>query len=175
MTTLKGEQRHSPLSEMSETEPPATDQGELTEAVRLLTPEERAKLLSRVHSLVYWVGMLIPEHEILEDSEIDLREIVYNLTNKEVLTSEEHLQVQKLIRALKLKEKALEAQLTKDPLTVEAAKNLVEEVSGLLRAIEQLRSVETVEKAEFRKQELMNKIDDAKRWKRFIEAVKPPA
>jgi hypothetical protein len=160
---------------MSETEPSAPDQGELTEAMRLLTPEERAKLLARVHSLVYWVGILIPEQEVVGDSEIDLREIVYNLTNKEVLTPEEHAQVQELIRALKSKEKVLETQLAKDPLTVDAAKGLVDEVCGLLRAIEQLRSVETVEKAEFRKQELLSRVDDAKRWKKFVDAIKPPA
>ena len=55
----------------------------------LLTGEDRAKMIARIHSLVYWVGMLIPEHETLGDSEIDLREIVYNLTSKEKLTPDD--------------------------------------------------------------------------------------
>ena len=40
------------------------------DARHLLTSEERSKMLSRIHSLVYWVGMLIPEHEVLGGTEI---------------------------------------------------------------------------------------------------------
>lgn len=142
------------------------------DARRLLTPEERAKMIARIHSLVYWVGMLIPEQEILGDSEIDLREVVYDLTTKETLTSEDVARVHRLIDLLKLKARSLETKLAKDPMTVNTAKDTLEEICGLLRAIDELRSVESVEKAEFRKQEVMNRIDDAKRWKNFVDSIK---
>ena len=142
------------------------------DARKLLTPDERAKMLARIHSLVYWVGMLIPEKELLGDSEIDLREVVYDLTNKEDLTDEDVKKVHELIALLKSKEKSLEKKLANDPMNVEAAKNLLEEICGLLRAIDELRSVESVEKAEFSKKEVMSRVEDAKRWQKFVDAIK---
>ena len=138
----------------------------------ILTPEERAKMIARIHSLVYWVGMLIPEEEILGGSEIDLREVVYNLTTKEKLTSEDVAKVHQLIDLLKEKERTLETSLSRDQMTVATAKDILEEICGLLRAIDELRSVETVEKAEFRKSEVMSRIEDAKRWKKFVDSIK---
>lgn len=153
-------------------EGPSTSAEKSVDARTLLTPEDRAKMLARIHSLVYWVGMLIPEHEVLGDSEIDLREIVYDLTNKEHLTSEDVKRVNELIRLLKEKERALESSLAHDPMTLEAAKELLEEICGLLRAIDELRSVETAEKAEFSKAAVMSRIEDAKRWQKFVESIK---
>jgi hypothetical protein len=142
------------------------------DARAMLSPEERSKMIARIHSLVYWVGMLVPEEEILGGSEIDLREIVYDLTTKEKLTPSDVARVHELISLLKKKERSLESDLSKDPMTVAAAKDLLEEICGLLRAIDELRSVESVEKAEFRKKEVMNRIEDAKRWKHFVDSIK---
>ena len=142
------------------------------DARKLLTPEERARMLARIHSLVYWVGMLIPEQEILGDSEIDLREVVYDLTNKEKFTPEDVARVNQPVNLLKAKEKTLETSLTRDQMTVDTAKGLLDEICGLLRAIDELRSVETPQKAEFRKQEVMSRIEDAKRWKKFVDSIK---
>ena len=142
------------------------------DARAMLTPEDRAKMIARIHSLVYWVGMLIPEQEILGGSEIDLREVVYDLTTKEKLTTEDVKRVHQLIDALRRKEKSLETSLSRDQMTVDTAKELLEEICGILRAIDELRSVETVEKAEFRKQEVMSRIEDAKRWKKFVDSIK---
>ena len=139
----------------------------------LLTGEDRAKMIARIHSLVYWVGMLIPEHEILGDLEIDLRETVYNLTSKEKLTPEDIAQVNELIHHLKAKERELEKKLAHDPMTLNSAKELLEETCGLLRAIDELRSVETPEKAEFRKKEVLSRVEDAKRWQKFVESIMP--
>lgn len=142
------------------------------DASRLLTPEERAKMLSRIHSLVYWVGMMIPEHEVLGGSEIDLRQVVYDLVTKEELTPEDRRKVDELIAQLRMKARSLEAKLAKDTLVVEKAKELLEEICGLLKAIDELRTAESKELAEFRKRELMGKIDDARRWQRFVDSIK---
>src|SRR4030042_899686 len=103
---------------------------DLIDARRLLTPEERAKMLARIHSLVYWVGMLVPERELLAGSEIDLREVVFKLTNKDILTPEEEAQVHELIRLLREKERSLEKRLARDPMTVETAQSLLEGKCG---------------------------------------------
>ena len=159
---------------MSETATPSTQIGDSVDARRLLTPEERAEMLARIHSLVYWVGMLIPEREILGDSEIDLREVVYDLTTKEQLTQEDVARVNELIALLKLKSRSLEGRLSRDPMTVDTAKNILEEICGLLRAIDELRSVESPAKAEFKKKEVLSRIEDAKRWQKFVESIKLP-
>jgi len=150
----------------------AADEG--IDARRLLTPEERAKMIARIHSLVYWVGMLVPEYELLEGSEVDLRQVVYNLTTKESLTAEDKREIEELITTLRKKARSLESRLSKDPLTVDTAKSLLEEICGLLRAVDELRAVETLDKAELRKREVMSRIDDARRWQKFVEAIKPP-
>jgi hypothetical protein len=162
------------LAIMSESSEPRTHAENRIDGVSLLSDEDRAKMLARIHSLVYWVGMLIPEHEIIGDSEIDLREVVYNLTTKEKLDLEDVAKINELIQLLKAKERYLEKTLAHDPLSLETAKSLLEETCGLLRAIDELRSVESLEKAEFRKRDIMSRIDDAKRWQKFLEAIKPP-
>ncbi len=85
--------------------------GASMDALNLLSSEERAKMISRIHSLVYWVGMLIPERTLLDGSEIDLREVVYNLTSKEKLTLEDIQEANDLIAQLKVRERELETQL----------------------------------------------------------------
>ncbi len=144
------------------------------DARHLLTSEERSKMLSRIHSLVYWVGMLIPEHEVLGGRELDLREIVYDLTTKEKLTPGDTARVNRLIDQLRKKESELEKKLAHDKLTLEAANGMLEEICGLLRAIDDLKSVETMEKAEFRKNELMSRVEQAKRWQKFVESISTP-
>lgn len=160
---------------MTEPSSPTQSGRETIDARRLLTEEERAKMLSRIHSLVYWVGMLIPEHELLGGSEIDLREVVYNLTTKEHLTDEEVAEVHELIDLLKAKERSLEKRLAHDPMTVGTAKDLLSEICGLLRAIDELRETGSQEHAEFSKREVMSRVEDAKRWQRFLEAIQPHA
>lgn len=140
---------------------------------RLLTNEERSRMIDRIHSLVYWVGMLVPEHELIGGKEIELREVIYNLTSREQLTQHDIDQAHELIALLKAREKVLEEKLQHDPLSVDTAKGILEEVCGLLRAIDELRSVETVEKAEFSKTQLLKRIEDAKRWQKFVQTIRP--
>jgi len=58
-------------------------------------------------------------------------------------------------------------------MTLNSAKELLEETCGLLRAIDELRSVETPEKAEFQKREVLSRVEDAKRWQKFVESIMP--
>ncbi len=156
---------------MAEASAPATGREEGIDARQLLSPEDRAKMLARIHSLVYWVGMLIPEHEVLGGAEVDLREIVFDLTTKEKLTSQDTARVNRLIDQIRKRESELEKRLAHDKLTLDAANGMLEEICGLLRAMDELKSVETVEKAEFRKKDLMNKVEAAKRWQKFVESI----
>jgi hypothetical protein len=157
------------MSENATTNP--SEIATLIDPRNLLSNDERAKMISRTHSLVYWVGMLIPERELLDGSEIDLREVVYNLTSKEKLTVEDVQEANDLIDHLKERERELEGQLSHDQMSKEAAKGMLDEICGLLRAIDELRSAENAEKAEFKKNALMNRVEDAKRWQKFVESI----
>jgi hypothetical protein len=146
---------------------------DILDASRLLTAEDRARMLSRIHSLVYWVGMLVPEQELLGDSNVDLRETVFKLTTKDSLTSEDREAADELVRLLRAKERELEKKLAHDPMTVDTANGLLEEICGLLKAMDDLRAAESPDAAQVRKRELMARIEDAKRWQKFVEEIRP--
>jgi len=130
--------------------------------------------MATIHSMVFWVGVLIPEWELVGGHEVELRETVYRLTTKVHLTDEDIQRIDSLSKLLIAREKMLERKLAHDPMTVDAAKVLMEEIRGLLRAVDDLRSAETEELASVVKDEVMARIEDARRWKDFIEKVKPP-
>lgn len=127
-----------------------------------------------IHSMVFWVGVLIPEWEIVGDKEMELRETVYRLTTKEHLEEEDKRRIDALVQQLKDKERELEHKLSHDPMTIDAAKALVTEIRGLLKAIDDLRYAESDDHASVGKDEVMARLDDAKRWKEFIERIRPP-
>lgn len=157
---------------MSMEQEPTGAESDVVDASRLLTPEDRARMLSRIHSLVYWVGMLVPEQELLGDSKIDLRETVFKLTTKASLTKEDIAEADELVRALRAKERELERKLVHDPMTVGTANGLLEEICGLLKAMDDLRAAESPDAAEVRKRELLARIEDAKRWQKFVDEIK---
>lgn len=142
------------------------------DASRLLTSDDRARMLARIHSLVYWVGMLVPEQELLGDSKIDLRETVFKLTTKDKLTEQDTAEAEELVRALRAKERELEGKLTHDPMTLDTANGLLEEICGLLKAMDDLRAAESPDAAEVRKRELLARVEDAKRWQKFVDEIK---
>ena len=140
---------------------------------RLLTEEERQKMVSIIHSMFFWVGVLVPDYEVLDDHKIELRETVYRLVTKGHLTDDDKAEIDALIISLKQKEHDLENKLLHDPMTVQAGKALLEEIQGLLKAIDQLRSAESEDAADAGKTEIMSRVEDARRWHRFIQEVKP--
>lgn len=158
---------------MSETTGPDRQSGRV-DGRRLLTSEEREKMVATIHSMVFWVGVLVPEWEIIGDREMELRETVYRLSTKEHLTDEDIGRIDKLVKMLQVREKELEGKLVHDPMTVDAAKALGEEIRGLLKAIYDLRSAETDDHASVGKDEVMARVEDARRWKDFVEQIKPP-
>ena len=140
---------------------------------RLLTDDEREKMISTIHSMVFWVGILVPEFEMIEDHEIELRETVYRLTTKERLTGEDRVRIESLVESLRNKERALELRLKHDAMTVDSAKALMEEIRGLLKAIDELRYAESVEQAHVGRDEVLSRVEDARRWHRFIQDLNP--
>jgi hypothetical protein len=140
---------------------------------RLLTEAEREKMISVIHSMVFWVGVLIPEYQLVGDQEMELRDTVYRLTTKEHLSPEDTESIDRLVGQLRTREKELERNLAHDPMTVDAAKALLEEIRGLLKAVDELRFAESEEQARVGKDEVVSRVEDARRWHDFMKQVRP--
>ena len=144
------------------------------DARRLLTEEDRQKMMTTIHSMVFWVGVLVPEYEMLDDHMVELRDLVFRLITKEHLSDTDRAEIEALIASLKRKEHDLEHKLQHDPMTVQAGRALMEEIRGILKAIDELRYAESEEEANFGAKEVMAKVEDARRWNKFVAQIKPP-
>ena len=123
--------------------------------------------------MVFWVGVIVPEFEMVGDQEIELRDIVYDLSTKKDLTPEDITRIDNLFAMIKTRERELEHKLAHDPMTLDAAKELMDEIRGLLRAMDDLRFAEIDDHAEVGKEEVLARVKDAQRWKDFVDQIKP--
>jgi len=138
----------------------------------LLTEEEREKILARAHSAFAWVGNLIPDKEIFDGTMIELRNVVFRLRNKEGVTEDDRELARALIEKIKVRKHYLEEKLKNDKITKKNALKLLDEISGLIKAINDLHDLEVDEKIAQRKSALMSRIDDEKRWQKYLKEIK---
>ncbi len=138
----------------------------------ILTEDERRRIIKRLHSMLSWVGSSVPEREIIGGKPIDLRKMVMELISKPRLTKEDLEKASVLARGIAERERYLEEVIIHGDITEEEALQLLEEARGLLRAMEELRNIQEVKKAIETKEILLNKVDDEKRWLRFIGKIK---
>ena len=136
-----------------------------------LTPEERQKILGRFHSLLYWVGELVPELEVLEGREVPLKEVVFRFITEQ-FPSEETVQAARgLSRMLEAKARTLERALRTQDLERERAYRMMHEALGLLRAVDELRDVVPADR-EVKARSLVARVSDERRWLEFVRNVK---
>ena len=57
-------------------------------------------------------------------------------------------------------------------MTLTAAKKLLDEISGLVKAINDLHDVELSDELIDRKSAIFNRIDDEKRWQKYLKRIK---
>lgn len=138
----------------------------------LLTDEERQHILSRAHSVFSWVGNLIPDREKFDNTEIELRNVIFKLRTKRGITDEDRELARLLIGKIKDRKGELENRLRHDKMTLATAKKLLDEISGLVKAINDLHDVENSDDLIERKNAIMNRIDDEKRWQRYLKKLK---
>jgi hypothetical protein len=140
-----------------------------------LTEEERKQLLSALHCRLFWVGQRIPDYVEFDGKTYPLHRYVWDLVKKETLTEEEKSRVDKCIDMISEKEKEDEKELEEKPLTEEEAKNLYHETAGLLRAIMDLKEIESGELKEssryFQEKFVNQRVRDARLWLEFIKKV----
>lgn len=164
-----------------------------------LTEEERRKLLSSLHRVLVWVGVkepeeckierealrkemerfhqtesdLPPEVHIKNNCTVDLHHLIWRLLNEKEITDKERLQIEEMIDLLEKKEKAEEEVLLHETLTHAQAKQIYNEAAGVLRSIIDLKDL--LKKREHTAEDknlIRMKVEDAKRWNKFMDRVK---
>jgi hypothetical protein len=140
----------------------------------LIPQDERDHMLFGLHRYLTWVGEVVPEEITVDGREIKLRNLIWKLTRKRKLTDNEKNCVRGLINLLDQKEKFDEERLEKAKLTREQAEQLYDEAAGLVRAIMDLRDLEEgkVMKADFDEIALRDKLEDARRWVKYVKQMK---
>ncbi|MCC4770598.1 methyl-accepting chemotaxis protein [Methanosarcina sp. DH2] len=142
---------------------------------KFITDAERRQLLSALHSRLFWVGQHIPDYVEFEGETYPLHNYVWELIQKDSLTAGEKSRIDKCIDIISAKEKKDEKELEEKPLTQEQANSLYHETAGLLRAIMDLKEIESGALKEstkrFQEQFVNQRVRDAKLWLEFIKNV----
>ena len=136
-----------------------------------LSPSDRSRIISRIHSLLNWVGELLPQQIEIEGRSIDLRDVVYDYLIKDDHTPGEKQQALALADMLLTEETRLEGEIRTEDLDRQHACEICHEARMLLRAVDELR-VAPCEEVEVRKLGLLKKVEDAKRWDKFVKRLK---
>src|SRR5512133_3619939 len=110
---------------------------------KYITDEERKQLLSALHCRLFWVGQHIPDYVEFEGKRYPLHNYVWELIQKENITPDEKSRIDKCIDIISSKEVEDEKELKEKPLTEEEARSLYHETAGLLRAITDLKEIES--------------------------------
>lgn len=136
-----------------------------------ISEEEREHLLAGLHRFLIWVGEKIPDEVKVNGKNIKLHELIWRCVKKE-LTEDEKKRLLELAQFLETKEKHDEEALRRAKITREEAKELYRESASLIRAIIDLRECEAGKiKLKESKEEIRQKIDDARRWLGFLKEI----
>ena len=133
-----------------------------------LTREDRLKIIARIHSLLYWVGEIIPQEIVLEGRTVPLRAAVFNYLITDEPTAEQKKDAEVLGEMLDAKVREIESEIRTGDVGRSEACDLMNEARAFLRAVDELRNAEG-EEGELRRHDLMKKIEDAKRWQHFVK------
>jgi hypothetical protein len=144
---------------------------EVSEQRRTLTDDERYRILRRLHATLSWVGVRIPEELDLDGERVELRDLVDRFVFDDFIDDQERAEVLVLIDKLEDKAEILEEALEEEDLTLEEAEQILNRAIGVLRAIDELKHLEDEDEWEDRHREIMEKVDDANRWREFTKRV----
>jgi hypothetical protein len=135
-----------------------------------LTEADRAKIISRIHSLLYWLGKFVPSDEIIEGHDVKLRNVIYAYVSNPNPSPEEVEGALALADVLEKKARSLEEDLKVRDMSKGQAHVLLDEICGLLRAVEDIRRANGPA-AQVKADALMAKVKDERRWLEFVKQV----
>lgn len=137
-----------------------------------ISDEDRQHLISELHRLLVWVGEPLPATIDINGKIIDVHRLIWWCIHKKEFTDQEKEDFNILIHLLEIKEKNYEEALRKINLTHEDAEKLYHDTASIMRAIMDIRECETgkVKLKEYN-DNVKQKIEDSKRWIRFLKNV----
>ena len=147
------------------------EEGNGSNGSQKLSDSERKAIISRIHSMLFWVGKFIPQHEIIEGRDVDLRDLTFQFVSNEHPSQEEIQGAKELADILENKARELELQIREDEVTKANAYEMLDEICGLLRAVDDLRNSHG-DIAMYKKKALMEKVNDERRWLQFVDELK---
>ena len=143
---------------------------------KYITEHERELLLSELHAHLFWVGQRIPNHITIEGKDYRLHDYVWDLIQKDTLSEADKTAIDKCIDIISHKEEEDLQCLKENCLTETAAQNLYHETAGLLRAITDLKDIESgamkANTKSFQDKFAEQKIKSIRLWLDFIKDVK---
>ncbi|WP_407355444.1 DUF5788 family protein [Methanolobus sp. WCC5] len=111
-----------------------------------ISDRERQKLLNRLHRSLFWVGKQIPRKIKLNEKEIDLHEVIWEIVNRPKLEKDDLRDIELFMGMLIDKEKEYEKQLENEQLSPDDAKKVFDLAAGVRRAIMDLKELTTPSK-----------------------------
>ncbi|MBI0582999.1 MAG: hypothetical protein ISF22_02095 [Methanomassiliicoccus sp.] len=144
---------------------------DVCEGTSALTAEDRGRIISRIHSLLFWVGEMIPQEITIEDRSVRLRDTVYHYITNDAPTEQEQEDAAVLAELLDRHVREIEADIKHGDVSRQQACDLMNEARSILRAVDELRNARG-EAAEIKRQDLMKRIEDVRRWQRFVDQVR---
>jgi len=139
-----------------------------TVAMADMNDAERQTLLDRVNRQSATVGATIPETISVHGEEIALREFLVETRKIETLPPETRELVSRARQTLAAERKQRVERLKTDQLSREEAEALADEIIGIDRARNALK---TIRHPDFGDQANSASIDDYKRWLSFVDAI----
>jgi hypothetical protein len=147
------------------------DAWDVCDGPSVLTKDDRTRIASRIHSLLFWVGEMIPQEIRLENRSVPLREVVFRYIMSDSPSDEERKDAAALAQMLDQLVRDMEEEIKHGDVTRARACELMNEARSYLRAVDELRNASEKD-ADIKRHSLMNRVDDARRWKRFVEKVR---
>jgi hypothetical protein len=90
----------------------------------ILSEDERARIIKRLHSMLSWVGSIIPEKEMISGEPVDLRTAISELIRKSELSREDLEKARILAKGISERERDLEGSIVHGDITEEEALQL---------------------------------------------------
>jgi hypothetical protein len=139
----------------------------------IISEKEREHLLYGLQRFLVWVGEPIPDEITIHGQTLRLHDMIWKLINIHSLSEPEREWVHELIILLEQKEEVDKQCIEKANLTPEKARQCFNEAAGLLRAIMDLKDLESgrIKKDDFDKVSTKDKVNDARQWVKFIEKM----
>lgn len=130
---------------------------------------EREKLLKRLNRQSATVGASIPETLTVDGNEIELKEFLIETRKIETLPPETSELVSRARQLFATEREKRVERLKNDQLTFEEAEQLADEIIGIDRARNALK---TIRHPSFGDEASSATIDDHKRWLSFLDSIK---